>query len=294
MCQLGRSLARVGVGAWCDRGLSAPSFCSLLSLFSLAARWARWWRELAAVAALRDWKPAAAHVTGKIVVAWTGRGTALVSCDLHEPGAFRLPTPILLFACAMAMAGRGGLFVYCCRATGWAETVRSQLHRALGGHYTRALWLSSLVHLPIPLPFLSRSALPGTHERSYIPAMPADPFHNHARPTAHLDYGSCPKRAMIQTHAHQLALERRPDSWQFGRERMGSRVARRCSRHRSPPPQLRSTRRWVLIEPAHLSPLSAARAWRHGERLRRLEHHLVDDVALPNSCATRGNALLHL
>ena len=157
--QLGRSLACVGVGAWCDRGLSAPSFYSVLSLFSLAARWARWWRELAAVAALRDWKPAAAHVTGKIVVAWTGRGTALVSCDLHEPGAFRLPTPILLFACAMAMAGRGGLFVYCCRATGWAETVRSQLHRALGGHYTRALWLSSLVHLPILLPFLSRSAL---------------------------------------------------------------------------------------------------------------------------------------
>ena len=92
---------------------------------------------------------------------------------------------------------------------GWDEETNEMHTNIVHSSATpRALWLSPLVLLPLPLPLLSRGPPPGAAGRLTSPAMPAAPLRNHARPSAHPNHTSCVNCARIHAHTRQPASER--------------------------------------------------------------------------------------
>jgi hypothetical protein len=97
---------------------------------------------------------------------------------------------------------------------GWdEETEEKHVNFVHSSATPRALWLSPLVLLPLPLTLLSRSPLAGAAGRLTSPAMPAARLRNHATPTAHLSHTSYANCVLFHPCTRQLALERRADSW---------------------------------------------------------------------------------
>ena len=96
---------------------------------------------------------------------------------------------------------------------GWdEETEEKHVNFVHSSATPRALWLSPLVLLPLPLTLLSRSPLVGAAGRLTSPTMPAAHLRNHATPTAHLSHTSYANCVLFHPCTRHLASERRADS----------------------------------------------------------------------------------
>ena len=96
---------------------------------------------------------------------------------------------------------------------GWdKETEKKHVNIIHSSPNIRALRLSPLVLLPLPLPLLSRSPPPGAAGRLTSPAMPAAPLRNHATLTTHTTHISCANCTLICPHTRQSASQRGADS----------------------------------------------------------------------------------